>query len=224
MTKKRKAKKKRFRNEAESDEHLDRAYDAFDTILELVSEFCQKYLNDEYRQLCEDLTWAAYEEGLPLEKGKPAGWASGIVHALGFVNFLQDPSQSPHMTSAQLAEGFGISQHTMQAKSRTIRDELDLMQMDPDWCLPGLLKDNPLVWMLSVDGFLMDARTAPREVQEEAYRLGIIPYIPADEPERSTESNTKIIQFPSGQNKTSKAKSAQKQDNDEPTLFEGVEK
>lgn len=220
MTKKKKAKKKRPRNEAEFDKHFDRAYAAFDQILEWVAAFCQKCLNDEYRELCEDLTWAVYEEELPLEKGKPAGWAAGIVHAIGFVNFLQDPSLSPHMSSTEIAEGFGVSQQTMQTKSKIIRDAFDLVQFDPDWCLPSLLKDNPLVWMLSVDGFMMDARTAPREVQEEAYRLGIIPYIPADEPERPTESKTKIIQFPSGQKKTSKAQSAQKQNDDELTLFE----
>lgn len=225
MAKKRKAEKKRFRNEAEFDKHLDRAYDAFDRILELVSEFCQKCLNDEYRELCEDLAWTAYEEELPLEKGKPTGWAAGIVHAAGVVNFLQDPSLSPHMSSMELARGFGVSQQTMQTKSRIIRDAFDLVPFDPDWCLPSLLKDNPLVWMLNVDGFMMDARTAPREVQEEACQLGIIPYIPADEPEpeRSPDSETKIIQFPSGQHKTSKAESTQEQIDDGPTLFEGYE-
>ena len=225
MTKKKKTKKKTFRNEAEFDKYLDRAYEAFDQILELVSAFCQERLNDEYRQLCEDLSWAVYEEELPLEKGKPAGWAAGIVHAIGFVNFLQDPSLSPHMSSMEIAEGFGVSQQTMQAKSKIIRDAFDLVQLDPDWCLPSLLEDNPLVWMLNVDGFMMDARTAPREIQEEAYRLGIIPYIPADkpEPERPPESKMKIIPFPSGQKETSKAKSEQKNIDNEPNLFERLE-
>jgi len=172
--------------------------------------------------LCEDLTWAAYEEGLPLDKGRPVSWASGIVHAIGFINFLHDPSQSPHMTSAQLADGFGVSQQTMQTKSKIIRDEFDLMQMDPDWCLPSLIGDNPLVWMLEVNGFIMDIREAPREAQEEAYQLGLIPYIPADrlEPEPPAEFETKIIQFPSGQSKPSEAQSAQKQNDDGPNLFE----
>lgn len=31
-----------------------------------------------------------------------------------------------------------------------------------------------------VNGFIIDIRTAPREVQELAYRKGLIPYIPAD--------------------------------------------
>jgi len=225
MRKKKKTKTSKRRNKSDYDKQLDRAYNAFDEILELTSGFCQKYLTEEYRELCEDLTYAVYEEGLPLEKGRPAGWASGIVHAAGFVNFLQDPKQTPHMTSAQLAEAFGVSQQTMQTKSKIIRDELDLIQMDPDWCLPSLLKDNPLVWMLQVDGFIMDARTAPRQVQEEAYRLGLIPYIPADrqEPEPQSGTGTKIIQFPAGQNDTRTPESTQKPEDDSPTLFEGLQ-
>ena len=42
------------------------------------------------------------------------------------------------------------------------------------------MDDNPLIWMLSVNGFMMDIRHAPREVQEIAFKKGLIPYIPAD--------------------------------------------
>ena len=51
-------------------------------------------------------------------------------------------------------------------------------QLDPDWCLPSKLDDNLLAWLITVDGFPMDVRYAPREVQEEALRLGLIPYLP----------------------------------------------
>jgi hypothetical protein len=37
-----------------------------------------------------------------------------------------------------------------------------------------------MAWMIMVDGFILDARTMPREVQEVAYRKGLIPYIPKD--------------------------------------------
>ena len=193
-------------------------------ILELIKAFCLNHLDEEYCELCEDLTWAAFEEDLPFEKGQPVSWASGIVHAIGFINFLQDPSQSPHMTSAQIAEEFGVSQQTMQTKSKIIRDEFDLMQMDPDWCLPSLLGDNPMVWMLEVDGLIIDARTAPLEFQQEAYRLGLIPYIPGDdlpqEPEPQSDAGTRIIEFPSGRNNTPASKPAQKAKDDGPGLFE----
>jgi hypothetical protein len=167
-------------------------------IVVMTDAFCERYLNEDYRQLCQEMAAVLCLAELPVGKGKPVGWASGIVHAVGWVNFLHDSSQSPHMTSAQVAEGFGVSQGTMMAKSKFIRDELDLIQMDPDWCLPALLEDNPLVWMLKVNGFIMDIRMAPREAQEEAYRQGLIPFIPADrqKPEPLPRTETKIIKFP----------------------------
>ena len=42
------------------------------------------------------------------------------------------------------------------------------------------MDDNPLIWRLQVNGFLMDIRHAPREAQEVAFNKGPIPYIPAD--------------------------------------------
>ena len=222
MKKKRKKKTKKYKNNSEKNRHDELAFDALGAILSLIEAFCKKYLNEEYWELCEDMAWELYDLDLPLEKGKPAGWACGIVHALGMVNFLQDPTLSPHMTSARIAEGFGVSQQTMQAKSRIIRDELDLIQLDPGWCLPSLLKDNPLVWMFEFDGFVMDIRMAPREVQEKAYHNGLIPYIPADRQEPESESGTgiKIIEFPSGHKKSPAAESAQKPKDDGPTLFD----
>jgi hypothetical protein len=32
--------------------------------------------------------------------------------------------------------------------------------------------------MISVNGLILDARYVPREIQEAAYRKGLIPYIP----------------------------------------------
>ena len=193
--------------------------DMFREIVGLINAFCERYLNEDYRRLSEEMAEDICFAELPSERARPASWASGIVHALGWVNFLHDPGQSPHMTSAQVAEGFGVSQGTMMAKSRVIRDELELFPLDPDWCIPAMLVDNPLVWTVDVGGFLMDARYAPREVQEEAYRLGLIPFIPADrqEPELEAGTGANILKFPSGQNETSKPRSAQK------PLFEGLD-
>ena len=57
---------------------------------------------------------------------------------------------------------------------------LGMHQLDPDWSLPSRLEENPLVWMLKVNGFMMDIRSAPREAQEVAFKKGLIPYIPVD--------------------------------------------
>ena len=57
---------------------------------------------------------------------------------------------------------------------------LKIHQFDPTWTLPSRMDDNPLVWMLQVDGFVTDVRDAPREVQEIALKKGLIPYITID--------------------------------------------
>ena len=157
------------------------AYGArFTELTGLTDAFCDARLNAEYKDLCRQMAVAVCQKGSPVRTGNTAGWAAGIVYALGRVNFLDDPSQTPHMKSAEIAKGFGVSVATMQAKAKVIREGLDLMPFHPDWSLPSRMDDNPLVWMLKVNGVLMDIRMAPREAQVAAYERGLIPYIPAD--------------------------------------------
>ena len=35
-----------------------------------------------------------------------------------------------------------------------------------------------MAWMIQVNGLIVDARYVSREVQEEAFRRGMIPYLP----------------------------------------------
>jgi len=74
---------------------------------------------------------------------------------------------------------------------------------------------------------LIDIRDTPRQFQEDAYRQGLIPFIPADRQESEAEpaTGTKIIEFPSDkQNETSRPKTPQKLKDDGPYLFEELEK
>ena len=75
---------------------------------------------------------------------------------------------------------FGVGGSTGQGKSKAIRTMLKIQPFDPEWTVPSRLDDNPMAWMLEINGFLMDVRHAPREVQEIAFEKGLIPYIPAD--------------------------------------------
>ena len=163
---------------------VPKAYAArFTDLVGLTDAFCDAHLNSEYKGLCREMAVAVCQKSSPALKGKTEGWAAGIVYALGRINFLDDPSQTPHMKSTEIAEGFGVSVATMQAKAKVIREGLDLVPFHPDWCLPSKMDDNPLVWMLELNGFLMDIRMAPREAQVVAYEKGLIPYIPADRKE-----------------------------------------
>lgn len=84
------------------------------------------------------------------------------------------------MNATDLCEGFGVNKKTGASKSKIISDALNMFQMDPNWCLPSMMHDNPVAWNIMVNGFIVDVRSMPRNIQEEAYRKGLIPYIPAD--------------------------------------------
>lgn len=150
-------------------------------IVALTDEFCEKYLNDEYKKLCREMTAAVCSEESPALRGSASSWACGIVYTLGWVNFLFDPGQTPHIISKVVMEKFGVSEGTMRAKFKILRDAFELIQFHPYWCLPSLYDQNPYIWFVEQkNGLIVDIRTLPREVQEEAFKEGIIPYIPAD--------------------------------------------
>ena len=153
----------------------------FEEITALTDAFCSTYLNTEYAQMSRKLAAALYRKRpSPLVRGKAKTWAGGIVHAIGMVNFLYDPSQTPHIKATELYKNFGIGQSTGQGKSKQIRDMMNMSQLSPDWCLPSRINDNPLIWIVSVNGLPMDIRNAPREIQVAAFNQGIIPHIPND--------------------------------------------
>lgn len=151
----------------------------FDTIVLLTDAFCDQHLNDEYKQLIRKaLAALSRKRPSPLLKGQDKSWAAGAVHALGMVNFLFDASQTPHCTAADIWAHFGLATSTGQTHSKKIRDALNMGQMDPDWCLPSSMDANPLIWMLEVNGLMVDARHMPLEVQDIAFARGLIPYVP----------------------------------------------
>ena len=152
----------------------------FDSISQATDAFANQYLSDEYKQLMRQaLAALSRKRPSPLLKGKDNSWAAGVVHALGMTNFLFDPAQAPHCQSADIYAFFGVSASNTQAKSKDIRDLLDMGPMSLDWCLPSRMATNPLVWMLQVNGVVMDIRQLPLEAQQIAFDQGFIPYIPA---------------------------------------------
>jgi len=151
----------------------------FDTIVGLTDAVCRTHLIDEYAELARQLLAAlARKRPSPLMQGHCDTWACGGMYTIGGVNFLFDPAQTPHLKSRELCVLFGASQSACAAKTREIRRIFDIVQLDPRWCLPSRLADNHLVWLIPVNGILVDIRMMPRELQEEAHRLGLIPFVP----------------------------------------------
>lgn len=153
----------------------------FDAISKMVDDFCREHLNEEYAVLCRKLTEKlARKRPSPLVSGKPNTWACGIIRTVGWVNFLDDPANSPHMKLTAIDKAFGVGESTGQGKSRLIRKLLKIRQFDHHWTLPSKMDDNHAMWMLEVNGFILDVRRCIREVQQAAFEKGLIPYIPAD--------------------------------------------
>ena len=150
-----------------------------DAVVALTDAFCRDHLNDEYCDLARAMTAAlCRKRPSPLASGQPRICACGIIYALGQLNFLSDKASQPYMTMAEICAAFGVGQSTASAKARVITDALRTHRMDPTWMLRSFIGRNPLVWMAEVNGYLVDLRDMPREVQEIALEKGMIPYIP----------------------------------------------
>ena len=158
----------------------------FAAITVLTDDFCAQHLNDEYRQLTHSLVGTlARKRPSPLLKGKESIWAAAVVHAIGRINFLDDPSQTPHCKPTAIFEFFGVVASTAQTKSREIQKLLHLGPLSPEWTLPSRSADNPMVWLMEVDGLIMDIRNAPVELQRAAFEQGLIPFVPGEQSDKS---------------------------------------
>lgn len=153
----------------------------YELLTERTDDFCENYLNEEYKCLIQYAIAAlCRKRPSPLLSGRANTWAATIIYSIGSINFLFDKSQKPYLTSADIASEFNISRSTMTNKAREVKKMLNMDQFNHHWCLPALIEQSPLAWMITVDGFIIDARTLPIEIQEAAYKKGLIPYIYAE--------------------------------------------
>ena len=164
--------------------------------------------------LCEQ---AGADSGLRLigrEIDSGAGWSVEIS-----AETLEDKNRGDLLT--QLPGNLNGLTH----ENKYYNESGNVEQYTP--CLPSLIGENPLIWMLEVDGLIVDARTAPLEFQQTAYQLGLIPYIPGEnlpqEHEPQSDAGARIIEFPSGRHNMPDSQSAKKAEDERPGLFEGLE-
>jgi len=147
-------------------------------IIDITDRACHEHLDDEYGQIARQLVARlARKRPSPLARGDAGIWAAGAVYAIGQINFLFDPTQTPHLTAKQLAERFGVVQTTMANKAGLINRTLDIGMFEPDLTREAMLVQHPMAWIVEVDGLLIDARTVPPALQDEARRRGLIPDI-----------------------------------------------
>jgi len=151
----------------------------YEALIALTDAFCTEHLNEEYAEVCRQMAAAlCRKRPSPLQSGSLQTWAGGIVHLVGSINFLFDRASKPYLSAADLAAAFGIAKSTTGNKAAQIRQALKIRNLDWHWALPSKRSDYPGAWLIEFDGFIIDARQAPPEIQEEAFRKGFIPYLP----------------------------------------------
>ncbi len=79
-----------------------------------------------------------------------------------------------------------VGKSTASGKSKQIRDMLNVSPLDHEWMLPSQMEDFSPIWYVMVNGFMVDIRTMPLEVQEIAFAKGLIPYIPQHDGKETT--------------------------------------
>lgn len=148
-------------------------------IAALIDEVCAEHLDDEYAALSlRLLAKLARKRPSPLLRGQRRVWAAAVLYTVGSINFLFDPSEQPHLRSDDLAIATGVAKSTMANKAALIRRTFQLGPLEPELCRRELLTRHPYAWLVEIDGFIVDVRSLPQPLQEEARRRGVVPAWP----------------------------------------------
>jgi len=115
---------------------------AFERITYLTDEFCIQHLDEAHAELCRKMAAAlGRKRPPPIGRGKPEGWACGIVLAVGSQNFLFDKTTEPYVRAADIAAHFGVALSSGNSRARLVREALDIKPLDAEWNLTSVLKD-----------------------------------------------------------------------------------
>jgi hypothetical protein len=126
------------------------------SLIEAVTSFCRKRLDEDYAVLCVKLIEKmARKRVVPFISGRPEIWSAAVVYAIGSINFLFDKSFEPYIPAAEICEDFGVKNSSVTQKAKIIRDMFGLNYYDPDFSTKNMQKNNPFNDMAIVDGFVV---------------------------------------------------------------------
>lgn len=161
----------------------------YDQITAMTDEVCLANLDQEFLELCRDMTAALCRKREPFVVfGAPVYWACAIVATIARVNFSKlrvqhflprvEPGDK-QVTQKAICEAFGVGTSTCATKMTTITQGLRMKEYDHKWTLPSLLIQDVGAWSFLINGVVVDLRKLPVDVQEKAVKVGLIPFSPA---------------------------------------------
>lgn len=152
----------------------------FLAVTTITDEFCLAHLDGQYAALARKATATlARKASSPLAKGNVKSWAGGILYALAKVNHLGGGEGQPFSSLGEMCDLLGIGRSTGTAKGGEVIAALKIRPFDTTWLHPDVLANDPRAWFLDVGGMVVDARQLPPDMQQQAFRLGLIPFVPS---------------------------------------------
>lgn len=125
-------------------------------LIEMTSDFSDKYLDEDYKQLCEKLILKMKRKrNVPFASGKLEIWAAAIIYALGRLNFLFDKSFKPYATADDICNYFETSKSTTSQKAKLILDTFKMSYYDEEFSTERMKENNPFSKMAIVNGFIV---------------------------------------------------------------------
>nr|SMD29003.1 conserved hypothetical protein [Capnocytophaga canimorsus] len=135
-------------------------------ILTLIEEFCNQKLDDDYLKLSKKLVKKlGRKRVVPFKTGQVEIWAAAVIHALGTINFLFDKSFKPYASFDDINNFFGTKKSTITAKSKLIRDLLNLTHFNSDFSTQYIDIQNPFNDMVMVNGMALPIWILPEQSQ-----------------------------------------------------------
>lgn len=146
---------------------------AAEAIIALTDRVCAELLDEEYADLARSVVAKlARKRPSPIQSGRASTWAGAVVYALGQVNFLFDPATKPCATADDLSTAFGVAKSTLGTKAKQVRDLTKMDYGTPEFLRQDMIDASPMLWLIQVDGLIMDARELPLQIQAQAWFCG----------------------------------------------------
>ena len=109
-------------------------YENKEKIIEIITEFTNQYLDDEYNELCIKLANKLYEtDNSLLDSDTDDNWACAIIYTICQLNFLFYYKFPLYIPPDDLCRHFYAKRTKMTAKARNIRRSLNLKLGDKDF-------------------------------------------------------------------------------------------
>ena len=144
-------------------------------LIDMTGEYCDQYLDEDYKQLAEKLILKMKRKrDVPFLRGQVHTWAAAVIYALGQINFLFDQSFEPYVAAGDIPNYFGVSQSTVGRKAKAIRDMFDLYYWHPEFSTRAMRGADPYRGMAVVNDFIVPIDMLPPDVQETLRREGIV--------------------------------------------------